>query len=489
MNTLVISTKLFYKIIHLFIGVLFGILALIFVNSNSQGSFVYPLCLSLLLLCLWCVYSWKKVGGNLFNPYILFLASLSLFNGGQAFLEVFGLNEGVMLYNSYNDETLAKTLLMVNLSIYMLHLGALFAVKRPVAPSINSNAVQAKALRIVGLILFGISIVSFVIMTKEAISLVLSYGYFGLYSKKEVVTGFSNIHDILSAFLVPSALFMLAGSKNNRRMLLFSMLLIAMNTFIQFFLGSRTYAAMPLIAYVWLYDTCIKRIPRTLIISGSAFLLIVVFPLLHEIRNASGVDKFSIASMVESYFSIENPIIAIFKELGGSMGTVAATISVIPFPREFDYGSGYFYALLTTIPNLFWEIHPSVAHGTYALWISMVIDPIGAALGYGQGFSAIAESYVNFGWFGIIVFFFIGYGLVKFFYQATLSQNLVRLAMVAVFLSYFLFFARSESSAMVRPLLWYAFLPYMMYFVLTGGYKRKQKTAVVSQGINGKQLS
>lgn len=464
----------FYLIAHLLIGALTGLAVLTFIDSNiSDGGVVYPLSLFLVGLYFWCLWSWKRETGSLFNPYILFLTSLMLFNAGQSFLELFHLNKYGYLDGAFDYTTLTKTLLLVALSIYTLHFGALLALKKiTVTQPRNDKSSEAKALRAVGWILFAFSVVSSVIIMKQAIGIVLANGYFGLYSHRTIVTGFSNIHQVLAAFLIPSAMFLLVGSKEKRSTLYFSWGIILGNTLIQFFLGSRTYAAMPLIAYIWLYDCSIKRIPRSLLVACGTFLMSVVFPLIHVVRDQTGSDKYSIGTLVQNYFSIENPLVTIIREMGGSMNTVAETILVVPFHRAFDLGVGYYYALLTAMPNLFWDVHPSIAHGTYAVWVTWEIDPASAAVGYGAGFSAIAETYVNFGWFGIIVMGLFGYWLTKFFHGPLHRQDLAKLAMVAIFLSYILFFARSESNAMVRSLLWYAFIPYIMFLIMRGHYRK-----------------
>src|SRR4051794_10900559 len=60
------------------------------------------LSLALLLLFAWSLISWKLAGRSLFSPYILFLTSAFMFNAGQAFLEVFGLNDRGLLHGVFD---------------------------------------------------------------------------------------------------------------------------------------------------------------------------------------------------------------------------------------------------------------------------------------------------------------------------------------------------------------------------------------------------
>ena len=53
------------------------------------------------------------------------------------------------------------------------------------------------------------------------------------------------------------------------------------------------------------------------------------------------------------------------------------------------------------MPNLFWDIHPTIARGLACDWITETVDPFADLVGGGLGYSFIAEAYLNFGWFGV----------------------------------------------------------------------------------------
>ena len=62
---------------------------------------IYPASLLILLICVWSLWSWNLFNRSLFDPYTLFLTSVALFNGGQALLEVFHLNENGILAGAF----------------------------------------------------------------------------------------------------------------------------------------------------------------------------------------------------------------------------------------------------------------------------------------------------------------------------------------------------------------------------------------------------
>ena len=130
-------------------------------------------------------------------------------------------------------------------------------------------------------------------------------------------------------------------------------------------------------------------------------------------------------------------------------------------------GAGYMYAALAVIPNLFWDVHPAMGHGIYAVWLVQTVEPLLAQVGGGLGFSFIAEAYANFGWPGTpLLFMIMGFLLVRIVVWAEWGDRPARSAMLASFLAFLLFFPRSESIVVFRALLWYGFLPYCMALVL-----------------------
>ncbi len=85
-----------------------------------------------------------------------------------------------------------------------------------------------------------------------------------------------------------------------------------------------------------------------------------------------------------------------------------------------------------------------------------------ASHGGSLGYSFIAEAYLNFGWIGApITLGIIGFLFAKLVSWAERSGQPARLAMVACFLTFFLFFSRSEAASNIRLLVWYSLLPYL----------------------------
>jgi oligosaccharide repeat unit polymerase len=91
------------------------------------------------------------------------------------------------------------------------------------------------------------------------------------------------------------------------------------------------------------------------------------------------------------------------------------------------------------------------------------VDPWSAAHGGGLGFSFIAEAYVNFGPFGPLVMMFVfGLLLVRLTSWADCTRNPGRLALAAIVLAFILRLPRDEMTAIIRPIVWYGVLPYLL---------------------------
>jgi oligosaccharide repeat unit polymerase len=225
----------------------------------------------------------------------------------------------------------------------------------------------------------------------------------------------------------------------------------------------RGHAVTPLIASFWIYDRRVRRLPRAPLVALGLLALFVVFPLIRSTRNTSGSEKYSSSFYLESYFAVDNPATSIVGEMGSSLATVAHTIELVPAKRPYDMGIGYLYEILTVFPNIFGDLHPTVARGIPSQWLTWEVNPYIAARGGGLGYSFIAEAYLNFGWIGApLVVFFFGLGFASLQLWADRSGGPLEAAMVACCISFVPFFARAEASFIVRPLVWYTLIPYLL---------------------------
>jgi hypothetical protein len=189
--------------------------------------------------------------------------------------------------------------------------------------------------------------------------------------------------------------------------------------------------------------------------------LLTLYPIISVTRNMPGADRFSGQVWLESYRQTDNPLQRSLSEMGGTLKSVAHVVQLVPETREYDLGRSYLWSILSLLPNLGSDLHPS-ARRSLSLWLITTVDPYMAARGGGLGFSFLAEAYLNFSWAGIvIVTALIGYFLSALDQLAELSLDPMIYAAAAVILAFFPKYARADSLDVTRAMVWYCVLPYL----------------------------
>ena len=470
-------------ITHFFIVAI--IVNLIFLHGMipvvSDQELILFSCYCLILVTAWILFSWKKVFGGIFNPYGLFIISIALFNSGQVYLEVIGANKNGLMSGRYSFAVLLSTLWIIIVAILSLHAGALLAFLKNRKPSPDGekkyDVKKLDVVKVMGIFLLSISFVPSALNLIQSIQLVMSGGYFSLY-QQDKLQGVENIPFILSNFLVCSAFYLLIAGLKNKIYKFISLVIIVLYSVIQLGLGARSAAMMPLVAYAWLWDQYIAPLRRTTVIGVSALLFLVVFPLIAATRDFGGSERLSFNSVVDSYLSVDNPAVAILSEMGATMGPIAGTIERVPATRNFDYGGSYFYAVRFLTPNSIWADQPEYA--SLSQWYVWNEEPVFAKFGGGLGYSFIAESYLNFGWFGVVIICSLtGYGIALMSIAGS-SGNILKSIFVASFLAFMLVLPRAETLLMMRPLIWYSAIPYAICQGLSATVRKRRRHSSVA---------
>lgn len=437
---------------------------------------VYAVSIVIVVCFLYAIWSWSAITGRLFDPYVLFLVAAMLFTGGQAIIEIFNIKPAAIfdVYNRVQATTVLSALFLVSIGLLSFQSGGMIAALQSMSKKtqthprrfIDPNRVRF-ALRTVGWFLLLLSVLLAINQLRTTINAV-TYGGYGAFFQIDWGTGLEGSQKILALFLVPGVLFLLAGSKGKPFFLLVSALLILPYVITQFFIGSRMLAVMPLIAYAWLWHRSIRPLPRMLLLLSGTIMVLVVFPLISVYRTTAGAIRLNSPSLLlETFFSIENPLVSSISEMASTIFPIARTLELVPSFRPFALGSSYYYSLLTLAPNLFWSIHPSSTN-ELGRWFSWTVSPAYAAVGGGWGFSFVAEAYMNFGWLGMpIVLMLMGYIYARFVLWANKTGDLAKMAFLASFSSFFFLFARGESASLPRYFIWYSFLPYVMVMFIT----------------------
>ncbi len=432
--------------------------------TSAYGDVVeYCSCVLAVLAGIWTPLSWRWITGSIFGPYGLFLISSLLFNSGTILLEVFGLNEAGPIPSNVSQETAVNTVLMVALATMCLQLGGLLALQT-VRARRKGCTLQAcsdgQHLRQVGWFLIVISFIPACYVNWTNLTTVQQLGYAGILTGDHDL-GWAAAPARLGAFLVPGALFLLAGSKGRRSSAFVATVIVGGYSLFYLYLGGRQVGAMSLVALTWLIHICIRRVPMFLLGTAAVLAVVLVFPFIHELRSASSADYKGQSEKVLAFLSEKNPAALSLAEMGWTITILAEVHDMVPEIRSYDYGVSYLYAVSTLFPNLFWDQHPAITAGTPDKWFSRMHDPNKAVNAMTFGFSYLGEAYLNFGIIGIaVVPFALGFGLGWLNEHTASGQNLALCAATACLLAGLLVYARSDTSSVFRTVGWYTLIPY-----------------------------
>jgi hypothetical protein len=216
------------------------------------------------------IWSWHRVSRSLFDPYIIFAVAAMLFNGSRAVLETFGLNREVIIGPQFSDQTTLTTLYMVTLALWSYHVGGVLGAsgRRPInlARRVEIPPANHDHLRLLGWLMVGVSVFPTFILLREAITVVMSSGYFALF-QREAPTSLNALPEVVATFLVPGALMVAAASKGRRLQLSVTTVLIGLYVLVQLFLGARSLAVASIVPYMWVWHRCIKPVSKIAIVS------------------------------------------------------------------------------------------------------------------------------------------------------------------------------------------------------------------------------
>jgi oligosaccharide repeat unit polymerase len=455
----------------------------------SVESAIYFNCVAFLLLFIWSLWSWYCENGSLFNFGGLTIIAFAAFNGGQMILEVFHLNKALnlslviagyrdgLLGGKFSDDTLMKSTYLVLLGYAALYLGLLLARYRVhfhegSRSGVRGSAVAPDDLRWMGRVLLLISIVP-TVWSFKWVGRAMQVGY-GVAAGEKFGTGLAAIPAILSFLFTPALLYLLAGNAQNTSMRKRIMLVFCLYITANIIGGNRNFAISALLAILWLWHSCIRPMSLKSVIVGT-LVIVLIIPIIGMTRSSTISQRLDVLRMVSEAGAtrVSNLIPSSIAEMGWSLVTVAYTVELVPSVRPFDLGGTYLMALTTAIPNMFSEVHPAMTYGTPANWLMETVNPVAFAMGAGLGYSALAETYLNWGWYGVVFgSMVLGWVLGKIHYFSVITPDMAGKVVVASLISLTMTFARGSLCLIVRPFIWYCLAPYLLVHCRAGLRRR-----------------
>lgn len=291
-----------------------------------------------------------------------------------------------------------------------------------------------------------------------------SYGDILSYSRHEIFRS-SNDSRGFGAFMMvfPGALCLLFFSTRNKleAMLAVTACFIGFTIFI--LSGYRSAALFPLVVSVVLWVKLGRKIPVwvSILMLVSIIFVISFSGALRSMGSYDQIDSNKIEAAVESS-SYESVV-----GLSRSLGIVAHSLRLVPSEDPYRYGMSYYIAVKNSLPNI--GIDMNVSMGRQSLkrlvqkdndnivymppsdWMTYRILREQYDIGQGVGFSIIAEPYVNFGLFGVFVFFFLVGLLFGMLDRRTIYSSRINFLFCCVGMWVFLRTTRNDFSNFVKP--------------------------------------
>jgi oligosaccharide repeat unit polymerase len=401
--------------------------------------------------------------------YFVFLATLILFNASQAFLlpwvpadaDLLDPQYKYLMTRLFQQDLLVQTFSVVGAFISAFHSGALATAfaqrKRPADQQVRripDADRRMKALSVWVLAMFALSAPLGASQIYSSMSIVMEKGYFGLYDPTQQV--YQSAFGVLATFALPAAIYLAFLRTGFLRYAGLSYVLLHGGAMLV--MGFRAWGMLTLIALAWtVHKTVFPISQRT--VFGGVLLLVLLLPLIGATRNTA-LTEIDMKKVSEAYEEVGSPVFSLLSETGGSAGTVAWTITLVPAERDYGFGLSYLNSATAVVPNLWGGTHAST-EGSLSRWLVWRVSPENAALGGGVGFSAIAELYYNFGFpLGALAALLAGgvVGWASRFFELNRNDPIV-CAAAAVILTFLPMYARSDSSILFRPLVWFVIAP------------------------------
>lgn len=378
----------------------------------------------------WSIYSTFRIAGDWFTPYMLFIIGSYVFHFGQIWVISAGLpvNVGLVLTDWLNESVLISAAIYSIISINLLHLFALMVMRnrkgkvgfKPLQPT---NIIDLRISKILAVSLFLLCLGPRIYIDSQLFHNALEGGYLSIYEMAPQ----SHLLSVLASFFNIALVSLMICFRDQkrvwRRVFLWSCAYYLISMFI---IGNRGEQILTILLLMWVRHRFIQRFTkRDFVRLGTAvFVILLLSPIIAMTRMQNRMDF-----MKGDYFSAlvgHNLLAESFGEYGSTLLTLMFAINFAPLQVPFAKGLTYLSSWLLILPGSTF-MFPWVVEN---ISTSGVLNKFGAPLGG----SYIAETYFNFGWYGLCAMPVLGYAIGKFSNYLT-SDRLDGSIMRAIFAS------------------------------------------------------
>ena len=412
---------------------------------------------------------------NIMDFNNVFLLFLFLFCNGQTFLFSMGIPvEDLTVFKVVNNTEMVHATIYFYFSMIFFQIGTLFT-------PVNSSDVYLKkiddsklisSIKKVGFILMAVSFFPYISQLYTKLKGSILYGYSYLYNNSTQTT---DSLSYLGKFFIPSLLMLLFVFKNkkrtNRLILLFLFVLCGCNLII----GVRGDALSIIVILIIFQNTFVKKYEGAKFAKVILYICLISFmiPLFLTFRTVENKNFDTLSTTLkEEMFGEENFLVQTISELGYTVHSFVLTERVVPSVSAHKYGESYFASVMMIVPSFIFGGYSFANKAALDIWLQKIHN-----MSYGPGFSLIAETYYNFGWYGgIISTFFLGLFFSKMFNINSKNKNksiLLKLLSL-IFLYNSLLLVRFPFHSVPRNIFYMFLIPYVL-IMIDYGKKRKEE--------------
>lgn len=424
-----------------------------YINNESLVVWLGWACLIALISSL---KYWKLATGSYISPINMFLVIFMVFCVGQVVLFSLQIREynsyNIFYYFSYKEISLGATYTLICYLSFFLGGIIISENEKKKSRIIYDQDVMVRAINNVGIILFWLFLIPFLLHQSITISTGIKVGYkaindYSNYSSTLMI----KILVIFTEYFKCSILLLLIGSQKNKRRYDRILMAFLLYPIYLLLLGERTEPTSMILLLFWLRAYFFGKggAKQWFWLAVSSSILILIYPAIMATRNIGMV---SIKSILESILTegVLGTIIDSIAGLGYSMFPLMQVMRLVPEYEAFRYGTSYLAALTNVVPYLGIAKKYSALSG----WLM-------AALGmsYGPGFSMPAEAYLNFGLFPVPIMMIAGYLISKTLVILKSDSNTnIKLVAMGIFILTNISLPRRDFSGAVRDIVYYIFL-------------------------------
>ncbi len=467
--------KLFAQLVTVLLFIL-TLISIVLVQSDYRAMLAYGI-FAIVSLFVQLIL-WKYVNGELFSPIPMTMICLYLFNLGQCIIWLLGEQTTLNVYQSgeHSVETIvcAEQYILLCLSLFSFGTYCVRPYKEFLKKNIklDDSGFKEQCLLVASILIALITFPSYFINLASMFSSSMAHGYAYIYTDA-YQSSVSSMNTVVANLFEPAMLALLVAVRKDikKRNLIIGcfIFLIAL----KFMIGGRSggvAAAIALMVFFYFQDVHFTKKTKLILIIV-IIALVVAASITQTIRSAAdrSFDDFVKALTVDN-----NIIVNTCDEFGWSISPLLYTMELVPGYYPLRFGFTYLISLTSIIPNLgFWAIHPAEQYASLTNWVTHAANHTWSGVGY----SSVAESFINFSWFGCIVFVVWGALIAWLVFRGKESGKkspLLVFIILACFLCLFTSFVRGDFHDMVRAFSW-RILPVIVAYIGIGFVLRIRK--------------